>query len=494
VIESRIFTLFHLGSFLRLKIPKTLWIAVLLLWSGLLASAQQRELSGWVKQYVSIPRGTIALVHAKVIDGTGTPAKVDEIILISGSTITQIGPSGSIRVPAQARVLDLTGKSVFPGIVGMHEHLYFTAYVDDHAPTLNELPFSFPRLYLAAGVTTIRTAGALDAYTDLALKHQIDEGNEPGPTIIVTGPLLDGSSYSLGPHLKDAADATRTVRYWNEEGISWFKIYNHISRAEAKAVIEEAHAHGAKVTGHLCSLGYTEAVKLGIDNIEHGFLLDSEFNSRKTADLCPPGSPLAGFASIDLNAQALEDLIRLLVQHHVALTSTLPVFADYAADAPDVDRRVLEALAPESRASCLMQRKQSADPKNTIGTIVEKEMKAERKFVDSGGLLLAGVDPTGNGCVIAGYGDQREIELLVQAGFRPEEAIKIATRNGAEFLGIAESVGTIETGKQANLVVVAGDPTQRIKDIENVEVVFKAGAGFDPVKLVQSVQGVVGLR
>jgi len=475
------------------KLGKTFWLAVLLVCQAWPASAQD-DLSGWVTQYVSIPAGTIALVHAKVIDGTGAPARTDQTIVIAGSSIAQVGPSGSVAIPPQARVVDLTGKSVFPGIVGMHEHLYFSAYVDDHAPTLNPLPFSFPRLYLAAGVTTIRTAGTLDAYTDLALKSQIDEGNEPGPAIFVTSPLLDGSSYSLGPHLKDAADATRTVRYWNEEGITWFKIYNHITRDEAKAVIEEAHAHGAKVTGHLCSLGYTEAVNLGIDNIEHGFLLDSEFNPRKAPDRCPPGSSLAGFAGLDLTAQPLQDLIHLLVQRHVALTSTLPVFADYAADAPPVDPRVLEALAPESRASCLAQRKQSASPRNTMGSIVEKEMKAEKAFADAGGLLLAGVDPTGNGCVIAGYGDQREIELLVKAGFKPEEAIRIATRNGAEFLGIGNTVGTIEKGKRADLVVVAGDPAQKIEDIEKVEVVFKGGAGFDPAKLAQSVKGFVGLR
>jgi imidazolonepropionase-like amidohydrolase len=477
-----------------MKARKTLCIAALLFFSGLVASAQESGLSEWVMQYVSIPRGTIALVHAKVIDGTGSPAKNDQTILISGSTISQLGPSGSVSVPPDARVVDLTGKSVFPGIIGMHEHLYFTAYVDDHAPTLNELPFSFPRLYLAGGVTTIRTAGALEAYTDLALKAQIDDGNEPGPSIFVTSPLLDGPSYSLGLHLKDAADATRTVRYWNEEGITWFKIYNHITPADAKAVIEEAHAHGAKVTGHLCSLGYTEAINLGIDNIEHGFLLDSEFNPRKTPGRCPPGSPLAGFANLDLNAQPLHELIQLLVQHHIAVTSTLPVFADYAADAPPVDPRVLQALAPGSRASCLAQRKQSANPKNTMGVIVEKEMKAEKAFADAGGLLVAGIDPTGDGCVIAGYADQREIELLVKAGFRPEDAIRVATHNGATFLGIADSVGTIEKGKRADLVVVSGDPTQKIEDIENVEVVFKAGTGFDPAKLTESVKGVVGLR
>lgn len=472
----------------------TALFALTLVQSAMFALAQGGELSGWVMQYVSILPGSIALVHAKLIDGTGSPAREDQTILIVGSTITKVGASASLKVPSQARVIDLAGKTVFPGIVGMHEHLYFTAYVDDHAPTLNQMSFSFPRLYLAGGVTTIRTAGALDAYADLALKKQIDDGDEPGPAIFVTSPLLDGPSYSLGPHLKDAADATRTVRFWSEEGVTSFKIYNHITREEAKAVIDEAHSHGAKVTGHLCSLGYSEAVNLGIDNIEHGFLLDSEFNRRKVPDGCPSGSSVAAFASLDVNAKPLQDLIRLLVQHHVAITSTLPVFADYAADAPPVDPRVLDALSAESRASCLAQRKQSASPNNNMGAIVAKEMRAEKKFVDAGGTLLAGLDPTGNGCVAAGYGDQHEIELLVKAGFRPEEAIHIATENGADFLGIGDRVGTIAAGKQADIVVIDGDVTKRIEDIEKVGLVFKAGVGFDPAKLAESVKGQIGLR
>lgn len=479
---------------MRKRRPNLLLALAAVVLSCAMPGTSQVTLSSWVEQYVSVPSGTIALVHAKMIDGTGAAAKENQTILISGAAIGKVGDSAVVAIPPDAKVIDLTGKTVFPGIIGMHEHLYFPAYVDDHAPTLNEMTFSFPRLYLAGGVTTIRTAGALEGYTDLELKKQIDDGMEPGPTLYVTSTMLDGPSYSLSHHLKNADDAARTVRYWSEEGVTSFKIYNNVTRDEARTIIEEAHRHGAKVAGHLCSLGYTEAINLGIDSIEHGFLLDSEFNPRKVPDRCPAGNQAGGLTNLDPTAKPLQDLIKLLVQRHVAITSTLPVFEQYAADAPPVAPRVLEALVPESRASCLEQHKQMADPQNKFGDIVAKEMRLEKMFVDAGGTLLAGVDPGGMGCVLAGYGDQQEIELLVKGGFSPSEAIKIATLNGAQFLGIADKVGTVAAGKQADLVVVKGDPSKRIEDIENVELVFKAGAGFDPEKLIQAVKGKVGLR
>jgi imidazolonepropionase-like amidohydrolase len=121
-------------------------------------------------------------------------------------------------------------------------------------------------------------------------------------------------------------------------------------------------------------------------------------------------------------------------------------------------------------------------------------MAFELAFVRAGGLLLAGPDPTGNGGVLPGFGDQREIELLVEAGFSPVEAIRIATANGARYLGQLDRIGTIEAGKEADLVVVKGDPTRRIADVENVTIVFKDGYGYDPAKLAASVRGMVGVR
>jgi hypothetical protein len=122
------------------------------------------------------------------------------------------------------------------------------------------------------------------------------------------------------------------------------------------------------------------------------------------------------------------------------------------------------------------------------------EMAFERSFVQQGGLLLAGLDPTGFGGVIAGYGDQREVELLVEAGFSPSEAIRIATLNGARFLGEDREIGSIDAGKAADLVLVKGNPAADVKDIENVVLVFKDGVGYDPAKLVKAAIGTVGLR
>jgi hypothetical protein len=124
----------------------------------------------------------------------------------------------------------------------------------------------------------------------------------------------------------------------------------------------------------------------------------------------------------------------------------------------------------------------------------KKEMEFEHDFSRQGGMLLAGLDPTGYGGVIAGFGDQREVELLVEAGFTPLEAIHIATSNGAEFLGELDKIGTLAPGKSADLVVLQGDPSANIKDIEKVEMVFKDGVGYDSAKLIDSVRGTVGLR
>jgi hypothetical protein len=126
--------------------------------------------------------------------------------------------------------------------------------------------------------------------------------------------------------------------------------------------------------------------------------------------------------------------------------------------------------------------------------LFKKEMEFEREFVKQGGLPVAGLDPTGYGGGSAGFGDQREVELLVEAGFTPVEAIHIATANGAEFLGTPDKIGTLARGKPADLVVMDGDPSADIKDIEKVETVFKDGVGYDSAKLIESVRGFVGLR
>jgi imidazolonepropionase-like amidohydrolase len=447
-----------------------------------------------IKDLIRVQAPVIALVHLRVIDGTGAPAQTGQTILISGGLISALGKDGSISIPQEANRMDMSGYTALPGLVGMHDHLFYPA----GGGLYHDMPFSFPRLYLALGVTTIRTTGSMEPYTDLELNKNIEAGKMPGPKMNVTGPYMEGEGLPLVQvhALKDADDARRTVDYWVAEGVRSFKVYNYITQAELKATIEEAHKHGIKVTGHLCSIGFREAAELGIDDLEHGLTVDTEFHPDKKPDVCPnPTQAVIAANKLDVNGPEIQKTIKALIDHHVAVTSTLPVFEQFVASRPDVPQRALDLFSEDARKAYLNNRKNVAERKESPWPLMlQKEMQFERAFVQAGGTLLAGLDPTGLGGIIAGFGDLREVELLVEAGFTPAEAIKIATFNGAQFLGLAERVGSIAKGKQADLVLVKGDPSTKIEDIENVEIVFKDGVGWDSKKLVESVKGQVGIR
>jgi imidazolonepropionase-like amidohydrolase len=477
-------------------------LALLALLYVAMPAQEKPEVSPVTKSFITVDSRVVALEHVRVIDGTGAAAAADQTIVIENGAIREIGKSSSVSVPSGALVMDLTGRSVIPGLVGMHDHLFYPAASGQGpapgAPALyGEMGFSFPRLYLAGGVTSLRTTGSLETYTDLALKKLIDTGKMPGPKMHITGPYLEGAgSFTPQLHeLKDPEDAVKLVNYWIDEGATSFKAYMHITRAELGAAIKAAHARGIKVTGHLCSVGFTEAAELGMDDLEHGIVVDQEFNPSKQSDVCPPSAnDHPSIEKVDVESEPVQTMIKKLVQHHVAVTSTLVIFETFAPEQPPVQDRILQALSLPSRTDYLSVRSKVAGSKGSGGELLKKEMQFERDFVKAGGLLLSGEDPTGYGGVLAGFGDQRQTELLVEAGFTPLEAIRIATQNGAEFLGEANRIGTLKVGKQADLVVINGDPSEKIADIENVELVFKDGIGYDSAKLIQSVQGAVGLH
>ncbi|HEV2762161.1 MAG TPA: amidohydrolase family protein [Pyrinomonadaceae bacterium] len=455
------------------------------------------------QQFVRVEAPTVALARVRVIDGTGGPPLEDQTVVISGGRVQSVGPSASAQVPPGARVLDLTGYTVLPGLVGMHNHLFFP--MGGSPPMYSNMGTSFPRLYLALGVTTIRTTGSVAPYTDLEIKRLIDSGRMLGPKMHVTAPYLEGAG-AFTPVMRQLTgpdDARRMVNYWADAGATSFKAYMNITRAELRAAVEEAHKRGLKVTGHLCSVGYREAAEIGIDNLEHGLFADSEFVPDKKPDVCPPGGAVsASLRQLDLNGPAAQETIRTLVSKNVAITSTLPVFE--AAGAPLaqsgvgaagalLNPRVLAVMSADARVRYLQARARVPGGPEFVA-LLRKAMEFERAFVRAGGLLITGLDPTGNGGVVAGFGDLRGVELLVEAGFTPAEAIKIATLNGAKFLGEDARVGSVAAGKQADLVVVRGNPAANITDIEQVEIVFKDGVGYDSEKLIQSVQGLVGVR
>jgi imidazolonepropionase-like amidohydrolase len=439
-----------------------------------------------VESFVRLRAPVVALVHVGVIDGTGAPIRKDQTVVIDSGRITALGPASSVRIPTGAHVLDLPGRTVMPGLVGMHEHLFYE--LGDWRWTYPSQA-AFAMLYLAAGVTTIRTAGTFDLDGDLRIKRLIDSGRHPGPTIHVTSPYIYASRGEPDP-----ARIARDVASWAAQGATSFKAYTSLRLEELHAAIEAAHARKLKITGHLCAVGFQDAATLAIDNLEHGLLVDTEFFSGKRPDSCPDsGAELGELASMDVAGAQIRQLISALVRRGVSITSTLAVFETLTSGA-QLDPRATLVLAPRLQDDQQAQHARNTDPAAPVprawSQLLRKEMEFEQAFVAAGGRLLAGADPSG--AIVAGFGDQRQLELLAEAGFIPEYAIKIATSNGAAWLNESNRIGTIAPRLDADLVVVHGNPVSNIGDVRNVEIVFKRGIAYDPAKLVAAAQGTVG--
>lgn len=450
------------------------------------------------KDWIAYKQPVIAFTHATIVDGTGTAPKHDQTLVIDKGRIAALGPAASTRVPAGATVIDARGKTLLPGLVMMHEHLFYTTRLSPYFIT--PMSYSFPPLYLAGGETTIRTTGSMSPYVDLNVRDDIDAGKRIGPDIDVTGPYLNGPGGFTEDlaRLAEAADATRTVDYWAEQGVTSFKAYMQITRAELKAAIEAAHAHHDKITGHLCSVTFREAANLGIDNLEHGFFVATDFVKDKQPDQCPEGGN-ESVASLDLDSPAVASLIKLLVAKHVALTSTLGVFATTVPGQPEAPQAALRLLNPALRELYeTTWKKMQAMPAPRAKTTQEGFIKAtqlEKKFVEAGGLLMAGSDPTGYGGVIPGFSSKRQIELLVQAdGFTFPQAVEIMSLNAAKFEGRDKDIGSLAVGKRADIVVIDGNPAKDVTAVEHMPLVFKDGVGYDTAAIFKSMQGQIGMN
>jgi imidazolonepropionase-like amidohydrolase len=469
--------------------------ALSLLVSALPLTAQQQQqgrptLSQSTRRFVSVDAPIVALTNIRVVDGTGAPPREGQTIVIQDGKFAAVGPSSSVRPPQGAQVVDLAGHTAIPGMVGLHDHTFYTT-----SARSIQISTSAPRLYLASGVTTIRTTGSMSPYAELNLKKAIDAGQAPGPHMYVTGPYITGTGGGGMASVLTPDEARRLVAYWAEEGVSWLKFYTSIDRASMRAAIDEAHKRGVKTTGHLCSVSFREAVALGIDNLEHGLFVNTDYDPDKKPDQCAQGS-MAKLATLDLESEPVRATIREMTAKNVAMTSTLAVFELFVPNRPPLEQRVLDAMSPEVRSEYLQSRALLAQPGSfdISPDVFKKAQQFDVAFVRAGGLLAAGVDPTGNGGALPGYGDQRNYELLIEAGFTPVEAVQIMTANGARVLGGADRFGTITVGKRADLAVIRGNPVATPAEIRNVVTVFKDGVGYDSAKLIESVRGAVGVR
>jgi imidazolonepropionase-like amidohydrolase len=443
--------------------------------------------------FSAFPDKSYAIEHVELIDGLGTHPRRDWTVLVENGIIGSVGPSASTAVAQGLRVVDGRSKSLMPGIVGMHEHLYYeTNETMREAPTML---FSAPKLYLAAGVTTARTTGSMETYAELNLKGRIESGAEPGPDLDVTGPYLSGPNEPLLTQyasLSSPQDARATVDFWTSHGVTSFKAFLALTRDELKAAIVEAHSHGALVAGHLCSITMGEAADLGIDELEHGIVQSSDFVDGKVPDVCPSFRTLfKSWASLRSDDPRVAALVRKLVAHHVAVTSTLAVLESGFGLAPPLTQRELSLLNDDAQHGYAQARLDSHQlPAKVASHILNVEMEFERAFVAQGGLLTEGAD-AGPG-VIPGFADQREIELLVAAGFTPLQAIEIATANGARAMHRFDRIGSIERGKQADLLLLDGDVSTDVAAIEHPVLVIRSGTAYDPNELVRATVGRVG--
>jgi imidazolonepropionase-like amidohydrolase len=469
----------------------TLVLLVLALIPQALVAQRPDSLAEEVRKYVAVGTSTVALTNVLLVDGTDGEPRLGQTVIIRDGRIVEVGPASSVRVPAGAHTMALGGHTVIPGIVGMHDHMFYTAA----GGRAVQMSYTGPRLYLGSGVTTIRTTGSRAPYAEINIRETITKGLTPGPRIHLTAPYITGTEGGGSMAVVNSPEAARRfVAYWASEGATWIKAYTDIRRAELGAAIKEAHKRGVKVTGHLCSVSFREAVALGIDNLEHGMLTASDFADSKQADVCPIDQ-VGEMGAADPAGETAKEVIATLVKRGVSMTSTLAVYEPFVANRPTRDPRTLRAMAPELRESYLRIRYQIDS--SGVGPVPEaaltNAMAFEKAFVEAGGLLASGVDPTGIGGALAGYGDQRNYELFIEAGFTPSQAVKIMTANGARILGVDKQLGTVEAGKLADLVVLKGELTADPTVIRSPTMVFKDGVGYDPAKLIASIDGRVGI-
>ena len=352
---------------------------------------------------------------------------------------------------------------------------------------------SGPLHYLAFGVTSAMTAGSQLPYQELNLKRAVDAGVLPGPRFYITGPYLNGGAprNAMSRNVTSPEEVRRVIAYWADEGATWFKFLGSVSRDVVRAGVEAAHARGLRVTGHLCSVTFSEAATLGVDALQHGFITNSDYVEGKRPDECPAGN-MRVQADVDVNSAAVQANIREIVAHKAAVVSTLGVYESFMPGRARLDPRALEFLEPGTRKEVAATHAGLDEGGLVVPTrLLQKMMQWERAFVAAGGLLGAGCDPWGTG-FLPGLGNLRNYELLIEAGFKAEEAVQVMTLNGARILGEDQRLGSIAPGKLADLIVIRGDPIRTPADIYNVVTVFKDGVGYDSSRLQEAAKGKVG--
>jgi imidazolonepropionase-like amidohydrolase len=431
-----------MGGKMRSLVRWPVWIAIAAASSLLSAASAAR--AGSLREVNQVPSPsstkTVAIVGAMLIDGRGGPPLQNATVIVRGERIAAVGPRGSVAVPDGAELVDATGLTLLPGLIDSHFHLEGA---------------NLPTLMLRHGVTSVRDPGQwIEAYDD------VRKGAGPTPRLFLCGPHLDTPppAYPADSYIaRDPDEARLAVNRFIDQGASAIKVYFRLPLGLIKVVTQTAHARGVPVTAHLEIVDAADAIRAGIDGVEHvtsfgtALLPPREAEKYRQSVLADNSARREGryqvWSTLDLDSQRARGLIELIVQKRTFISATLAVFERRAGDRNTTDVHVKAFL-------------------NMMG-FVGRARKAGARVVVGSHSTVPHAQP--------GWAYQREMELLVEGGLTPMQAIVAGTLDNARFFRIEKRLGSIEAGKLADLVLIDGDPLQHISAMRRVKRVMLNG-------------------
>ena len=412
---------------------------------------------------------TIAIVGGTLIDGSGAAPVNDSAVVIHNGQIVAVGPRAKVKIPRGAHVVDAKGKTILPGLWDMHAHFE---------------QVEWGPIYLAAGVTTVRDCGNEFEFIT-AVRDAVAQAKGLGPRLLLAG-VVDGTGpLTIGVQRVDTPEQARTwVERYHSAGFQQMKIYSSMKLEGLKVVADEAHHLGMTVTGHVPEgLTAYQVIEAGQDQINHiGYIADI------MRDPLPANAArldrLKATASIDVESPQAKKALAFLKEHHTVVDPTLALsefFTATTAKPPATFEPGVNKVAPEL-AEQLADIEPPSERSGLLEKVFEKELAIVGALHRAGIPVVAGTDQT-----VPGHSLHREIELYVQAGFTPMEAIQAATIVPARVMGLDKESGTVEKGKRGDLILIDGNPLEDIRNTRNVEYVVTNGVMYHTAELWQSV-------
>ena len=397
-------------------------------------------------------KGLVILEGASLIDGTGSPLRNDSVVLLKDERILTVTDKGNYTTyPKDSEIVNLTGRFLIPGLFDMHAHV--AGVLDSsYNQTVSENTL---KALLDNGITTIRNPGG-PTKESVALRDAVAAGQIKGPQIFTAGRLINGLPFPtrfVETIANTEAEVREEVKRQADAGVDYVKLYVGLYPNLVKTAIDEAHNQGIKVIGHLYLTSWTDAANLGIDALTHGvpvspFLLSKDKREIFIENGRGPFDHFLWLNLVDLNSTKINEMINALVKNKIPVDPTLSIY---------------EAMLKD-------------DPQNQH--LWSKVLQLTKILYDHGVTIMSGTDIPNFG-LISGISLHHELELLVKAGINPLNVIKIATSNGAEALGILDDVGTIEAGKQADMIILNANPIINIRNIGAIEGVIEDGQFFN---------------